>query len=194
VGSAAEVGSRGAAQLPVTEQACCRPETPYGQSKWEVTRLALAEPDAGPLQIIVARPFNLVGPGLSSRLSLGSFAQQIAAAARGESVEIRCGPLDTRRDFVDVRDAVQAYVALAERGRAGHVYNVCAGRSYRIGDLLERLIALGGVRARVVSEASQARPGDMADIYGDHAKITLDVAWKPTVAIERSLADLLAAA
>ncbi|MBI3462921.1 MAG: NAD(P)-dependent oxidoreductase, partial [Planctomycetes bacterium] len=58
VGSAAEIGSSGAAKLPVTEDACCNPETPYGQSKWEVTQRVLVEPPEGLLRVVVARPFN----------------------------------------------------------------------------------------------------------------------------------------
>ena len=193
VGSAAEIGSKSAAKLPVVEDVPCQPESPYGQSKWEVTQRALVEPAGGPLEIIVARPFNLVGPGLSPQLALGNFARQIAAAIRGETSEVRCGPLDTRRDFVDVRDAVAAYVQLAERGRHGQIYNVCLGKSFRLGRLLEILITLANVQVRVVSE-SPPRPGDLKDIYGDRAKISREVGWKPTISIEHSLADLLAAA
>jgi GDP-4-dehydro-6-deoxy-D-mannose reductase len=194
VGSAAELGFEGAARLPVVEEADCKPDSPYGRSKWEVTRLALAEPLHSPLQIVVARPFNLVGPGLSTQLALGNFARQIARAVRGEEHTVRCGPLDTRRDFVDVRDAVAAYCAVMKSGRAGNLYNVCVGRSYRLGRLLDVLVTLANVKIRIVSDASRHRTGDLKDIYGDHSKITRECGWKPTIGIEHSLADLLAAA
>jgi GDP-4-dehydro-6-deoxy-D-mannose reductase len=194
VGSAAELGSRGAAQLPVFEDADCTPESAYGRSKWEVTRLAQSEPSQAPLQIVIARTFNLVGPGLSPSLSLGYFARQIASVVRGETKAVHCGPLETRRDFVDVRDASAAYVALAEKGRVGQVYNVCAGRSYRMGRLLDILMTLANVKPKVVCESARPRPGDLKDIYGDHGKITREVGWEPTIDIERSLADLLSAA
>jgi GDP-4-dehydro-6-deoxy-D-mannose reductase len=194
IGSAAEIGSTAASILPVTEDVACSPDSAYGQSKLEVTRLALAERLDSSLEIVVARPFNLIGPGLSPQLSLGSFAQQAVSVLRGEAVAVRCGSLDARRDFVDIRDAVQAYVALAERGRARQVYNVCAGRSYRIGDLLERLIGLTGAPLRVVIDPARCRPGELPDIYGDHSKITREVGWRPRIPINRSLAELLAAA
>jgi GDP-4-dehydro-6-deoxy-D-mannose reductase len=194
IGSAAELGSRGAARLPVTEEAVCEPDSAYGRSKCEVTRLALAEPTDGPLRFVVARPFNLVGPGLSPQLALGNFARQIAAIVRGEGDVVRCGPLHTRRDFVDVRDAVAAYAAVAQKGRAAQVYNVCVGRSYRLGRLLDILITLANVKVRVVSNGAQQQPSDLMDIYGDHSKITREVDWRPTISIERSLTDLLAAA
>lgn len=100
---------------------------------------------------------------------------------------LRCGDLDTRRDFVDVRDAVAAYVVLMRHGRPRHVYNVCAGVSHRIGDLLDALMTLAGVRPRIEAEAARARSRDVSDIYGDRSKIARDVGWQPTIHVEDSL-------
>jgi GDP-4-dehydro-6-deoxy-D-mannose reductase len=197
IGSAAEIGAVAASQLPVAEEISCQPSGGYGRSKLEVTRLALAEPAEGPLAITVARVFNLVGPGLGPSLALGSFARQIAEIVHGRAKGIRCGRLDARRDYVDVRDAVEAYVGLAERGRAGQIYNVCAGCSHAIGDLLQKMIALGGVPVEVSHDSSSEKPmppgsGYLPDIYGDARKIAGEIGWAPRVPIEQSLADLLA--
>lgn len=190
MGSAGELGSGGARQLPVTEDAPCLPETAYGRSKWEVTRLALAEPANSPVEMIVARPFNLVGPGLSELLALGRFVRQIAAVAVGRADAVRCGRLDTRRDYLDVRDAVNAYVLLAEQARPG-LYNVCAGRSYLLRDLLDELVQLSGREIPILEDSEGQRPGNLLDIYGDHGKLTREVGWEPLVPIPRSLADML---
>jgi GDP-4-dehydro-6-deoxy-D-mannose reductase len=194
IGSAAEIGAVAATQLPVTEEAPCLPAGGYGRSKWEVTRLALAEPAAGPLRISVARVFNLVGPGLSAELALGSFARQIAEVVHGRAKAVRCGRLDARRDYVDVRDAVEAYVRLAERGRGGEIYNVCAGRSYGMDDLLRTMIELSGVAAEVIVDAARGGARHLPDIYGDRSKIASETGWAPRIPIRQSLADLLARA
>jgi GDP-4-dehydro-6-deoxy-D-mannose reductase len=189
VGSAAEIGT--AARLPVTEDAVCLPRSDYGGSKLEATRLALSEPADGPLAILVARPFNLIGPGQDEHSAPGSFARQVAAVARGEADAVHCGNLDTRRDFVDVRDAVEAYVALANQGRPGHIYNVCAGRSFRIRDLLQILIDATGGNVPVLADPSRIRPNDVLDIYGDHAKLTQETGWEPRIPLHQSLTELL---
>jgi GDP-4-dehydro-6-deoxy-D-mannose reductase len=194
VGSAAELGTAGARRLPVPEDAPCLPESDYGRSKLKVTELALAEPADSPLAIVVARPFNLVGPGLSVRLSLGNFARQVAAVAAGRQDAVRCGPLDARRDFVDVRDAAEAFALLAEHGRAGEIYNVCLGRSFRIGDLLDLLLAQAGRAVPVIVENSHHRAGDLPDIYGDPQKITREVGWRPTTSVEQSVVEMFTAA
>lgn len=191
VGSAAELGSKGMSRLPVDEAATCEPETAYGRSKLEVTRLALAEPIAGPLQIVVARTFNLVGPGMGSNLSLGRFVDQIAAYRRGEIEAVRCGNLAARRDFIDVRDAAAAYVAIAEHGRPGEIYNVCRGRSHAIGDLLASLITASRMNVPIVCEEGPPRLGDVADVYGDTSKTERIIGRIATTPIERSLQDML---
>jgi len=194
VGSAAELGSTGATSLPVREDATCEPETDYGRSKLAATRLALAEPTDGPLKIIVARPFNLIGPGLSSELSLGRFASQIAAVLRGDAKRIECGNLTTRRDYLDVRDAVALYVRLLRFGTPGQLYNVCSGRSYSVRDLLHKMIERSGARMTIVERRDVRRAGDLPDIYGDMSKTTVCCGPFSTTQIERSLADLVDAA
>ena len=189
VGSAAELGPAGVRTLPATEEAPCEPLSPYGRGKLAVTRAALAEPTAGPLRCVVARTFNLCGPGLPATLALGRFAAQVAAAGRGETDVIRCGPLETRRDVLDVRDAAAAYLDLLDAAPAGTLWNVCRGESHAMGALLDELIRLGGATVRV--EPGERRSGDLADVYGDRSRLTGLTGWAPRVSVEDSLRDLL---
>lgn len=190
VGSAAELGATGAVRLPVAEEAPCEPETVYGRTKYEVTRRALREPAHGPLRISVARTFNLVGPGLNSNLALGRFVEQIAAFARGETDALRCGNLAARRDYVDVRDAAAAYVAVAQHGLPGELYHICRGESHEIGALLQHLVAASGLNVPIESDPTP-RPGDLADVYGDPTKTERATGWKAATPIESSLEEML---
>lgn len=189
VGSAAEIGPVAPEQLPLDELVACRPATPYGASKHAVVRSAVAEPADTGLEIVVARPFNLLGAGLDRRLAPGAFAAGVAAVACGETDTIQTGWLDARRDYLDVADAVAAYRLLVDLAAPGTLAHVCSGRSVRIGDLLERLITLAGVRPTVLS-APHPREHDIADIRGSHARLTALTGWRPRVPLERSLAAL----
>jgi GDP-4-dehydro-6-deoxy-D-mannose reductase len=191
VGSAAELGTLGTARLPVGEDAPCGPETDYGRSKLDVTLRALREPDDGPLRISVARTFNLVGPGMGPQLALGWFAAQIAAYRRGETDALLCGNLTARRDYVDVRDAVEIYIAIARCGLPGELYNVCSGRSHAVGDLLEQLVAASGLDIPIECDDAPPRPGDIPDVYGDPTKTEFATGRRATTPIEQSLRDLL---
>ena len=57
---------------------------------------------------------NLVGPGQPRTLVLSEAARQIVKAEAGGRAELRLGDLSHRRDFLDVRDACHAIVALAD--------------------------------------------------------------------------------
>lgn len=193
VGSAAEVGPVATAELPLDERVVCRPATAYGASKHALVRAALAEPADTGLEIVVARPFNLLGAGLDRRLAPGAFAAAVQAVARGETDTIRTGWLDARRDYLDIADAVAAYRSLLTHASPGTLAHVCSGRSVRLGDLLTQLMAITGVRATVLA-APHPRPHDLADIRGSHARLTALTGWQPRVPLERSLAALAAGA
>jgi GDP-4-dehydro-6-deoxy-D-mannose reductase len=190
IGSAAEIGVVSPDQLPVDESVACRPTTPYGRSKHALVQAALAEPRDSGLEVIVARPFNLIGAGLGDGLAPGRFAAAVRAVARGETDTIHCGWLDGRRDYLDISDAVRAYRLLVDHAPAGTLANVCSGRSVRTGDLLDGLVKRAGVAPRIVA-AETPREGDVADIRGSHALLSSMTGWQPRIELGESLAALL---
>ncbi|MBA4019502.1 MAG: hypothetical protein C0483_20245 [Pirellula sp.] len=191
IGSAAELGTAGTAQLPAREDSPCEPATPYGKAKLAVTRIVRDLPIGGPVQVVTARTFNLVGPGLPEHLALGRFARQVQAVRAGESQRILCGTLGHRRDFVDVRDAVEGYRAVMQNGRPGETYNICRGRSHRIGDLLDMMLRLADVAPMIEESSGAPRCDDIEDVFGDVSKTHAECAWRASLPIERSLQDLL---
>lgn len=191
VGSAAELGTAGAAQLPAAETAFCDPATAYGKAKLAVTRIVRDLPVDGLVQVVAARSFNLVGPGLPEHLALGRFARQVQAVRSGISQRIQCGTLGHRRDFVDVRDAVEGYRAVMQHGRAGETYNICRGRSHRIGDLLQTMLRLADVAPTIEESIDPRRCDDLRDVFGDISKTATECGWRVSLPIEHSLQDLL---
>ncbi|WP_337175932.1 NAD-dependent epimerase/dehydratase family protein [Paludisphaera sp.] len=186
-GSAAEVGPVAAADLPITEERPCRPTTAYGRAKLMATRSALA--GRGPLEVTVGRVFNLIGPGMPESLAFGRFAATLAEPT-ADPARILAGRLDARRDFVDVRDAAAALIALATRGKAGRVYNVASGESRPVQEGLDRLVALSGRAAVVVADPGAIRRGEIDDSRASVDRIAGETGWRPTTSFERSLRDL----
>jgi len=119
-------------------------------------------------------------------------ARQIARIEHGLSEPLLAvGNLEGRRDLTDVRDTVRAYQAIAERGVAGRVYNVCAGRAYRIGDILDMLLAMARTKIEVRHDPARYRPHDSPLVLGDRSRVTNELGWVPGIAMEETLADLL---
>ncbi len=80
---------------------------------------------------------------------------------------------------------------MAKNGIAGRPYNVCSGHAYRIGDLLEMLLALARTNIRVASDPARLRPSDNPVMLGNPSRIGTDVGWHPTISIADTLKDLL---
>lgn len=186
-GSAAELGRAGTPGRPLDESTPCAPCDAYGLSKWYATLAGLAWEE--PLQVMVARLFNLVGPGMPTTLAIGRFAAALAAPG-SDPLRLSVGPLDARRDFLDVRDAARALVALAHAGRPGRLYHAGTGTSRRVGEGLEQLIALCG-RSVVLEPASDVPISNgPRDSRADCRRIALETGWQPLIPWEQSLADL----
>lgn len=189
-GSAAEYGFAPASELPLDEHGPLRPLTHYGVSKCAQSLLGLAAARAG-ADIVVTRTFNLVGPGEPATLVCAAFASQIAAREAGaEQGPLAVGNLDSERDFVDVRDAVRAYVLAADYGFRGEIYNVCSGRPTRISQVLRMLVA----KARTPIEIAESVPGSPADVpvhFGDASRIAAVAGWTAAITLDQSLDDLL---
>ncbi|MDD2806174.1 MAG: NAD-dependent epimerase/dehydratase family protein [Elusimicrobiales bacterium] len=169
VGSAAEYGAP--AKNPVPETAPLRPVNFYGFAKTLQTRLCEFVHRVYGADIVVARVFNLTGPGLSEALFPGRVARQLDAYKRGETKKITVGRLDSWRDYLPAGEAAAALQTVMARGRAGEVYNVGSGRPVRMRTLLRNLLAGAGVPfSAVESLPGKAGRLDVDRIYADTRK------------------------
>src|SRR5690606_38366342 len=81
--------------------------SPYALSKIAMER-AMEKFVASGLDIVIARPFNHIGPGQLNGFIVPDLTSQVI-----ESDAIKVGDLTTKRDYTDVRDVVKAYAKLA---------------------------------------------------------------------------------
>ncbi len=175
------------------EEAPLKPASPYGLSKLAQDQLALAAARDDGLDVLVARPFNHTGPRQNPDYAIPGFARQIALIEAGLGPpEIRVGNLDAERDMTDVRDVVEAYAHLLDEGAAGRAYNICAGTAYRIGDLLDTLIAMASLPVTRAVDPERLRPSDLPRLVGDSSRLRTELGWKPRFTIGATLAETLA--
>jgi GDP-4-dehydro-6-deoxy-D-mannose reductase len=104
---------------------------------------------------------------------------------------LETGNLAPRRDLTDVRDVVRAYVLLMRQGRAGEAYNVGSGRTCSMQEVVDRLVALAGVKVEVRPRADLVRPVDAAAVRADAGKLRRETGWAPEYALDRTLRDTL---
>lgn len=177
---------------PITERSPFHPVTEYAVSKAAQETAALRYHYAFGLPVTIVRMFNLLGPGQSPDLACSSFARQIALAELSGETEIVTGNLDAHRDFVDVRDAVRAFMMVAERGEAGQTYNVCSGRAMGIKKCLSEMMSWSKKQLSVRVDAARVQKNDFPVQVGSFQKLRKVTGWSPKISVEQSLSDLLA--
>lgn len=192
VGSAEVYGLVDMADLPIKETRLLRPRNPYAVSKLAAEILCYQWSQTDNIDVVMARPFNHIGPGQSDRFVVSDFAKQIAEIKHGmRPPVVYVGDIEVTRDFTDVRDVVRAYLLLLKHGTSGVTYNVCSGAERNIGGVLNRLLEIGGVRADVVQDRHRLRPSEQKRLFGCYDKLNQCSGWNPEIVFETSLRDTL---
>ena len=141
----------------------------------------------------VVRAFSHTGPGQAPTFAVPAFARQLARIERGEqAAELLVGNLEALRDLLDVRDVVNAYRLLLERGVPGETYNVANGSPVSMRDILDRLRSLCTVPTEVKTDPARLRPADIACSTGDSDKLRTATGWQPHYSLDTTLHDTLA--
>jgi GDP-4-dehydro-6-deoxy-D-mannose reductase len=95
------------------------------------------------------------------------------------------------RDFVDVRDVVNAYYLLFKKGKKGELYNICTGKGTSLYDVIQIMANELKISVSNKINTDLVRPNDNEIIIGSNEKIKNDTGWKPTFPIEESLKEVL---
>ena len=191
LGSAAEYG-RAPAERSVRETDPARPIGDYGLTKLLATEMVQAAARERGLDAVVLRVFNPVGAGAPEGTLAGRAALLIRDAMAAGEGEVRLGPLDVHRDFVDLDDVADA-VAMAGRAprMRGEILNVGSGHATCARDLVATLCGVAGFTGRVVETAtgsprSPAVPWQAADL----GHVSDALGWGPMRDLRTSLTAL----
>lgn len=176
---------------PLTEETELRPRSPYGLSKACQEAVAHSFRRWQRLDTVVARAFNLVGPGQSWHFAVPDFSRQVAAIAAGEADPVlEVGNLQTERDFTDVRDAVRGLLLIAGKGMRHRAYNVCSGQSVPIGSLVEWILDEAGVEIEVRVVEERLRPEEVPRVVGDPGRLRCETGWEAEREIRESVREV----
>jgi GDP-4-dehydro-6-deoxy-D-mannose reductase len=193
IGSSAEYGYAG--EKPINEDTPLRPIGAYGISKVAEDLLAIQYYTVYGLSVAVARPFNLIGPGQTDSFACGRLTLQASEIRDGKREAFDLAGGDSRRDFVDVRDVVDAYWRLIsdknfEKRVAGRAFNIGSGRSYSISEVIQAITMITGRSYKVHLPSFPTRemvPIQIADI----TLIEKEIGWRPSTPLSQSLEEMI---
>ncbi len=183
------------AGVALDERAPAAPLNVYGSTK-AAADLALGAMAQEGLRVVRLRPFNHTGPGQSDRFVVPAFARQVMRIAAGlQDPVLAVGDLSPLRDFIDVRDVCAAYAACLRPDldiAPGTILNIASGQPRRIGDVLQSLMDLAGVAARVETTGHLLRAADIPFAAGHADAARALLGWTPSIPFSLTLADVIA--
>ena len=100
------------------------------------------------------------------------------------------GDLSATRDFLDVRDVLDAYESLLLKGASGLIYNISSGSEVQISEILNRLIALVELDIEIITDQNLLRPSTNSRLAGDNSLIREVTGWHPIYSLDETLTEI----
>ena len=155
--------------VPMTEEHPLNPTTTYGASKAAQDLLIQAYDRMYDLPFFIFRPFNNFGERQNDQAYAGVIPTTIQRILAGQS-PVQHGDGTQTRDFIYVKDTVDAVVRLTQAGYRKGIVNVCRGREVAIRDLLRIITDVMGWEGETV-RMPNPRPTDVSRHFADSAKL-----------------------
>lgn len=160
---------------------------PYGLSKALQALIATKWVDFYNLNITIAKPVNLIGPGFSNGVC-AMFAKKIACLeAKNKTGKLIILNQKIKRDFLDVRDAIRSYETLLLKGERGETYDIGSGRMVSIMDIatIYKQLSDYSFEIEVKNEPAQLNVPEV------NPNPLRSLGWHPLYALHQSLSDCL---
>ena len=193
VGSSEEYGNVRKEDIPLEESHALNPVSPYAVARVSQELLSRVYCESFGMNIVITRSFNHIGPGQKDIFVVPSFAKQlIEIKKKGEKKgSIDVGDISIVRDFLDVRDVVEAYHKLLTNGRKGEVYNVCSGIGVSLKEIVDMMADILNIKVDIHVNERLIRPNDNKIIIGSNEKIRRDIEWTNKILLSESITDLI---
>lgn len=173
---------RGAA----TETSHLHPASPYSASKAAADHLVLAYHTTFGLPVLITRAANNYGPFQYPEKFLPLF---ITHALENQSLPLY-GDGKNVRDWLHVQDHCEAIWTVLRKGKCGEIYNIGTGIGWLNIAVARTLLKQLGRSEKLIHYVKD-RPGHDRRYSMSIRKISHDLGWKPKIAFEPGLRDLV---
>lgn len=170
--------------LPIKEDHPAEPDTPYGCTKLCMEKLCLSYAKLYDIEAVCLRYFNVYGPNQRLDAYGNVIPIFVFNMLRNEPVII-FGDGEQTRDFINVRDVVQANIKAAMATRISGAFNTGSGTRITINHLVKMLKEVSGINAKVIYGAP--RPGDVRHSLADISAAKAAYDFTPSISLENGL-------
>lgn len=174
--------------LPIDELHPLQPQSPYAASKNSAESFVMSFYFSFGLPVTIVRPFNTYGPRQSTQAIIPKMISNLLAEN-----ELRLGNMEARRDFLYVKDAVNAFISCLHKGCIGEAVNIGTGTNISINELLRLIGELAAKEPRYVIDEKFLRPGnsDASALLCNYGKINRITGWQPAYDLKRGLSETI---
>ena len=178
-------------QLPKIESMTPHPLSPYAVQKLTNEYYAFLYHRLYDLETVCLRYFNVYGPRQDPSSPYSGVISIFMARATSGSAPIIYGNGHQTRDFVFVKDVVQANIlAASSEAAAGQVFNVGTSDSIEINTLWYKIARLA--QCALEPEYADARPGDIVHSLAGIQKARERLGFRPSKSFDEGLAQTFA--
>ncbi len=167
-------------RLPTPEETTPRPVSPYGATKLTGEHLCHVYFRNYAVPVVVLRYFTVYGPRQRPDMAFNKFIAKIAA---GKEIQVY-GDGEQMRDFTFVADIVAGNI-LALDAKPGTTYNVGAGRTVALNDVIATMGSIIGKKAKVARRETAL--GDVRNTSADITRISRDLGYAPRTTLAEGL-------
>jgi GDP-4-dehydro-6-deoxy-D-mannose reductase len=193
VGSSEEYGNVNEENLPLMEEYPLAPVSPYAVARVSQEQLSKVYSSGYGLDVVMTRSFNHMGPGQKDIFVVSSFARQLVEIKKGLKPvnKLVTGDISVIRDFLDVRDVVDAYYRLLVNGERGEVYNICSGQGISLQNLIDIMCETLEIEVEIQIDKNLVRPNDNRIVTGSNLKLQNVTGWKQSISLRDSVKDII---
>jgi GDP-4-dehydro-6-deoxy-D-mannose reductase len=177
-------------ELPISENLKLNPTSNYGISKFLLEKLVEQYQQKFDIPIVIVRPSNLIGPGLNPDLLPGKIVKQVTEIRNNIRKKLELYNLEGERDYIDVRDAVQAYSKLMKSDLKNLVVNISTGNLISVKEIISLIESILKVKLQVTAQGKEIDPLNVA--HSQDPTLLHDlIGFTPIIPTKNSIHDML---
>ena len=171
-------------KIPIDENEPVKTTNPYMLSKNISEDLCDFYSKNYGVNVLILRPFNVYGPNQKEHFLIPSIIKQVNLEK-----EIKVKDLKPKRDFIYVKDLIEAIIKTIELKMNFEIINIASGISYSVSEVIEEIQKVKGTNLKVTS-SEEIRNDEIMDTKANINKAKKLLNWSPQWSFKKAIKDI----